>query len=77
MNNKPEQVIFKATLKDKRITFERNTSHIPTLDHIVNQLYYDIIELRALEKAKQEQGSLIQKASDMTLGKFLKRGRNA
>ena len=75
-NSKPELIIFKAILKDNKIWFERNSSHIPTLSYVLKQLDYDITELQALEKAQQEMAKqgIIQKATNMTLNQLLRRG---
>jgi hypothetical protein len=73
MDNNKHQIIFQAyRTKDNKIVFERNSNHIPTLDYIANQLFYDIMELRAIQKTKQDikDKPLIQNVSD-----FLKRGR--
>jgi len=75
------QLIFKAELvkKDDKLTvhFTRTSAHIPTLDYVVNQLHYDIIELRAQEKTKQEMNKLkiITKGPMMSLQQFLNRKR--
>lgn len=75
------QLIFKAELvkKDDKliVEFVRKTVHIPTLDYVVNQLHYDIIELRAQEKTKQEMSKLkiITKGPMMSLNQFLNRKR--
>ena len=68
-NNNPEQVIFKVVLKDKNIVFQRHSDHIPTLDHIVNQLHYDIIELRAIAKTKKELNKPIMTMKDTPITK--------
>jgi len=75
------QLIFKAELvkKDDKliVEFVRKTNHIPTLDYVVNELQYNIIELRAMEKTKQEKAKLgiLTKGPIMSLNEFLKRKR--
>ncbi len=82
---KPEeqypQLIFKAEvvkINDKKIVaLTYKTSHIPTLDNIVQQLSFDIIELRTTEKTKQEMAkiSLLTKNPIQSLNQFLNRKR--
>ena len=84
-NNNPQekypQLIFKAEVVEKdgnkTVEFVYKTQHIPTLDHIVQQLSYDIIELRAIEKAKQEKAKigLITQGPIQSLSQFLNRKR--
>ncbi len=76
------QLIFKAEvilLPDgkKTVAFTYKTDHIPTLDGVVQQLHYDIIELRAMQTTKQEMNKLklITKGSVQSLAQFLKRKR--
>lgn len=81
---KPEvkypQLIFKAELimlnGKPDISFTCKTQHIPTLDTVLNELNYYIINLRAIHKAKQavEGQSLIQEASHMTIQDIINRG---
>jgi len=73
-NQKPELIIFKAVLKDNKIFFERNSSHIPTLDYVVNELQYNIIELRTIEKTKQELAKQSKIIKPGGLIDFLRRG---
>ena len=80
-NGAKPQVIFQAEVVEKdgkkSIAFVYNSKHIPTLDCIVQQLSYDIIELRAIEKTKQEKAKigLITQGPIQSLSQFLNRKR--
>lgn len=84
-NNKPTaedqkypQLIFKAEVIElpngkKDIEFTCKSNHIPTLDNILNELNYHIIELRAIHKAEQARKKigLLTKGPIMSLNQFL------
>ncbi len=62
-NGKTRKVIYTAecvtdSTGKSTVEFTFNSNHIPTLDYVVNELHYHIIELRAMEKTKQEMGKV-------------------
>lgn len=75
MDNGKDLIIFQARLVDgKRIEFDRNSSHIPTLDYVASELRYHITELRAMEKTRQEMKKSNLAINPNSLTDILRRG---